>query len=46
MVIYKKKANYIVFAHTFQGYDGYIIPQYLHENGVIPEVIMLGAKIL
>ncbi|CAB4013535.1 DNA polymerase [Paramuricea clavata] len=28
------------------GYDGYFIQQYLHENGVIPEVIMRGAKIL
>ena len=33
-------------AHNFQGYDGYFIQQYLHENGVIPEVIMRGAKIL
>jgi hypothetical protein len=36
----------IVMAHNFQGYDGYFIQQYLHENGVIPEVIMRGAKIL
>jgi hypothetical protein len=36
----------IVVAHNFQGYDGYFIQQYLHENGVIPEVIMRGAKIL
>jgi hypothetical protein len=35
-----------VVAHNFQGYDGYFIQQYLHENGVIPEVIMRGAKIL
>ena len=33
-------------AHNFQGYDGYFIQQYLHENGVIPDVIMCGAKIL
>ncbi|CAB4020260.1 Hypothetical predicted protein [Paramuricea clavata] len=31
---------------THEGYDGYFIQQYLHENGVIPEVIMCGAKIL
>jgi hypothetical protein len=36
----------IVVAHNFQGYDGYFIQQYLHENGVIPDVIMCGAKIL
>jgi hypothetical protein len=35
-----------VVAHNFQGYDGYFIQRYLHENGVIPEVIMCGANIL
>ena len=34
----------IVVAHNFQGYDGYFIQQYLHKNGVIPDVIMCGAK--
>ena len=43
MVVYQEP---IVVAHNFQGYDGYFIQQYLHENGVIPEVIMRGAKIL
>ena len=33
-------------AHNFQGYDGYFILQYLHKNGLVPEVIMRGAKIL
>ena len=42
----KEHANCIVLAHNFQGYDGYFIQQYLHENGVILEVIMRGAKIL
>ncbi|CAB4015355.1 DNA polymerase [Paramuricea clavata] len=42
----KEHANCIVLAHNFQGYDGYFIQQYLHENGVIPEVIMRGATIL
>ena len=32
--------------HNFQGYDGYFILQYLHKNGLVPEVIMRGAKIL
>ena len=31
---------------TFKGYDGYFIQQYLRENGIVPEVIMCGAKIL
>ena len=42
----KEHANCIVVAHNFQGYDGYFIQQYLHENGIVPEVIMRGAKIL
>ena len=33
-------------AHNFQGHDGYFILQYLHKNGLVPEVIMRGAKIL
>ena len=33
-------------AHNFQGYDGYFILQYLYKNGVVPEVIMRGAKLL
>ncbi|MCG8432162.1 MAG: hypothetical protein MJA29_13455, partial [Candidatus Omnitrophica bacterium] len=32
--------------HNFQGYDSYFIMQYLHNNGVIPKVIMNGAKLL
>ena len=42
----KEHANCIVVAHNFQGYDGYFIQQFLHENGIIPEVILHGAKIL
>lgn len=42
----KEHANCIVVAHNFQGYDGYFIQQYLRENGIVPEVIMRGAKIL
>ena len=36
----------IVVAHNFQGHDGYYILQYLHKNGIVPEVIMHGAKLL
>jgi hypothetical protein len=42
----KEHAGCIVLAHNFQGYDSYFILEYLHENGVIPEVIMRGAKVL
>jgi hypothetical protein len=42
----KEHQGCIVVAHNFQVYDGYFIQQYLRENGVIPEVIMRGAKIL
>ena len=31
----------IVIAHNFQGYDEYFIQKYLHENGVVPKVIMI-----
>ena len=41
----KEHAACIVIAHNFQGYDGYFIQKYLNENGVVPEVIMRGAKI-
>ena len=42
----KERADCIIVAHNFKGYDGYFIQQYLHENGIAPEVIMRGAKIL
>ena len=42
----KEQAACIVIAHNFQGYDRYFIQKYLHENGVVPEMIMCGAKIL
>lgn len=42
----KEHANCVVLAHNFQGYDSYFILHYLHENGVVPEIIMCGAKIL
>ncbi|XP_028411614.1 uncharacterized protein LOC114534373 [Dendronephthya gigantea] len=42
----KEHANCIVVAHNFQGYDGYFIQQFLHQNGVIFDLITRGAKIL
>jgi hypothetical protein len=42
----KENANTTFVAHNFQAYDGYFILQYLHNNGVTPEVITRGAKIL
>ena len=42
----EQNSDSIVMAHNFQGYDGYFILQYLHKNGLVPEVIMRGAKIL
>ena len=42
----KEHANCVILAHNFQGYDSYFILQFLHENGVVPEVIMRGAKVL
>ena len=34
--------NCFVKAYNFQDYDGYFVQQYLHQNGVVPEVIMGG----
>jgi hypothetical protein len=42
----KENANTTFVAHNFQAYDGYFILQYLYNNGVTPEVITRGAKIL
>ncbi len=42
----KERANCVVMAHNFQGYDSYFILQYLRENGVKYDVIMRGAKVL
>ena len=33
-------------AHNFQTYDGYFILQYLYKNGITPEIITRGAKVL
>ncbi|CAB3991126.1 DNA polymerase, partial [Paramuricea clavata] len=42
----KERANCIMMAHNFQGYDSYFILQYLRENGVKYDVIVRGAKVL
>lgn len=34
----------IVLAHNFRGYDSLPILEYLHKNGIIPEVIAQGSK--
>ena len=41
-----KNANTTFVAHNFQAYDGYFILQYLYKNGITPEIITRGAKIL
>ena len=35
-----------VFAHNLKGYDGYFILQFLYDNGIKPNVIMNGAKVM
>ena len=35
-----------VLCHNFQGYDSYLILQYLYENAVIPNIISNGAKVM
>ena len=42
----KDHKNCIVVAHNFQGYDGYLITQYLIENAIHYEIIYRDAKIL
>jgi hypothetical protein len=42
----QENANTTFVAHNFQAYDGYFILQYLYKNGITPEIITRGAKIL
>ena len=42
----QENANTTFIAHNFQAYDGYFILQHLYKNGIVPEVITRGAKIL
>lgn len=41
-----KNTNTTFIAHNFQAYDGYFILQYLENNGITPEIITRGAKLL
>ena len=34
----------IVLAHNFRGYDSLPILEYLHKNGIVPEIISQGSK--
>jgi hypothetical protein len=45
-VFQQENANTTFVAHNFQAYDGYFILQYLYKNGITPEIITRGAKIL
>ena len=42
----QENANTTFVAHNFQAYDGHFILQYLYKNGITPEIITRGAKIL
>jgi hypothetical protein len=45
-VFQQENANTTFVAHNIQAYDGYFILQYLYKNGITPEIITRGAKIL
>ena len=45
-VFQQENANTTFVAHNFQAYDGYFILQYLYKNGITPEIITRGAKII
>ena len=45
-VFQQENANTTFVAHIFQAYDGYFILQYLYKNGITPEIITRGAKII
>ena len=45
-VFQQENANTTFIAHNFQAYDGYFVLQYLYKNGITPEIITRGAKIL
>ncbi|XP_074648785.1 uncharacterized protein LOC141904126 [Tubulanus polymorphus] len=36
----------IVFAHNFQSFDGYFILQYLVSQGILPDIVPNGGKIM
>ncbi|XP_032227446.2 uncharacterized protein LOC116610891 [Nematostella vectensis] len=39
-------AGYTCLAHNFKGYDSYFILEYLFENGIKPNVIFTGGKVM
>ena len=38
--------GFFVLAHNFRGFDGYFILKWLTKNGIAPDVIMDGSKVL
>ncbi|KAJ8048768.1 hypothetical protein HOLleu_01217 [Holothuria leucospilota] len=38
--------NSTCIAHSLKGFDGYFILQHLYDNGVVPEIITNGAKVM
>ncbi|KAJ8025022.1 putative DNA polymerase [Holothuria leucospilota] len=38
--------NSTCIAHNLKGFDGYFILQHLYDNGVVPEIITNGAKVM
>ncbi|GAV09138.1 hypothetical protein RvY_18732 [Ramazzottius varieornatus] len=38
--------GFYVLAHNFRAFDGYFILKWLTKNGVVPDVILDGSKIL
>jgi len=42
----KLKGRIMVFAHNLRGFDGSFILKYIHQQGIKPQVIMNGTKIM
>ena len=40
----KENKGATIICHNFKGYDSYPILKYLHQNGILPEVITTGSK--
>ena len=45
-IFQSRHRGYFVLAHNFRGFDGYFILKWLTKNGIVPDVIMDGSKIL
>ncbi|KAJ8029050.1 putative DNA polymerase [Holothuria leucospilota] len=41
-----KRRNATCIAHNLKGFDGYFILQHLYDNGVVPNIITNGAKVM